>query len=69
MGFKCTKCNFDLWNEYSWLIESDKVESKHIILSNIRTTSTVDYMNGTDWDVDCTCPRCQTRWITSDCDY
>ena len=69
MGFECPQCGFDLWDEYDLLIDSEKLESKHIVLSNIRTTSTFDYMNGTDWDVNCICPRCKMKWTTSDCNY
>ena len=69
MGFECPQCGFDLWDEYYLLTDSEKLESKHIVISNVRTTSTVDYMNGIDWDVNCTCPRCKMTWTTSDGNY
>ncbi len=66
---KCPKCNYDMFGEYSDLINSGKETSKHIRISNINTTSTTDYLNGSDWDVKLTCPKCKTKWSFSDSDY
>lgn len=67
--FKCPKCGHDMWGEYDELINSGKEKSKHIKISNIHTTSTPYYLNGSDWDVELTCPKCKTKWATSDSDY
>ena len=69
LKFKCPKCNYDMYGEYSELLNSGKEKSKHIRISNINTASTTDYLNGSDWDVELTCPKCRTKWSFSDSDY
>lgn len=67
--FKCPKCGYDMWDKYSALIGSEKNESRYVKITNIRTSSTPDYIGGTDWDVEMMCPKCKAEWVESDSDY
>lgn len=54
----CPKCNYDMFRIYSKVIEKGK-NLKNCRITNIRSNCTWDY-NGTDWVVECICPRCKT---------
>lgn len=67
--YKCPKCGYDMWYKYSVLMDSEKQKSRYVKITNVRTISTSDYLHGTDWDVELTCPKCKTKWVTSDSSY
>lgn len=63
----CPKCNYDMFGIYSEVIASGK-QSRYCKLTNIHSSNCGDF-NGTDWDVECTCPKCKTKFVFSDGDY
>ena len=63
----CPKCNYDMFKIYSKVIEKGK-NLKNCSITNIRCSCTCD-SNGTDWDVECICPRCKTEFSFMDGDY
>lgn len=67
--FKCPKCGHDMWNKYSALMDSDKQKSRYVRITNVRNTSTPEYPNDSDLDIELTCPKCKTKWTESDSSY
>lgn len=43
-------------------------QSKYCKITNVYSSS-CGYFYGTDWDVECTCPKCKTKFSFSDGDY
>ena len=52
---------------YSKVIESGK-QSKYCKITNIHRGNCGDFY-GTDWDVECICPKCKRKFVFSDGDY
>ena len=64
----CPKCNYDMFPIYDEVIRTGK-DSKKCKIINIHTVSNLEILGGTDWDVECICPKCKTKWTFSDGDY
>lgn len=64
----CPKCNYDIFPIYDKVIETGK-NSKYCKIVNIRPGIPYECIGGSDWDIECTCPKCKTKWTTSDSDY
>lgn len=62
----CPKCNYDMFEIYTKVCEGR--QSKYCKIINIHRGSCGDFY-GTDWDVECTCPKCKTKFAFSDGDY
>ena len=62
----CPKCNYDMFEIYDKVCKGGK--SKYCKITNIHNSSSGVFY-GTDWDVECTCPRCKTKFTFSDEDY
>lgn len=62
----CPKCNYDMFEIYDRVCNGSK--SKYCEITNIHSSSSGVFY-GTDWDVECTCPKCKTKFTFSDEDY
>lgn len=62
----CPKCNYDMFEIYDKVCNGSK--SKYCKITNIHNSSSGVFY-GTDWDVECTCPKCKTKFTFSDEDY
>ena len=62
----CPKCNYDIYKIYERVCEGGK--SKYCKITNIHSGSCGGFY-GTDWDVECICPKCKTEFMFSDGDY
>ena len=62
----CPKCNYDMFGIYCEVINGK--QSKYCKITNVYSSS-CGYFYGTDWDVECTCPKCKTKFSFSDGDY
>ena len=62
----CPKCNYDIYKIYERVCEGGK--SKYCKITNIHSSSCGGFY-GTDWDVECICPKCKTEFMFSDGDY
>lgn len=62
----CPKCNYDMFKLYDRVCKGGK--SKYCKITNIHSGS-CGYFYGTDWDVECICPKCKTKFTFSDEDY
>ena len=62
----CPKCNYDMFEIYDKVCNGSK--SKYCKITNIHSGSCGDFY-GTDWNVECTCPKCKTKFTFSDEDY
>ena len=62
----CPKCNYDIYEIYNRVYEGGK--SRYCKITNIHSGSCGDFY-GTDWDVECICPKCKTKFTFSDGDY
>ena len=67
MGMNCPKCNYDMFGIYNQVVESGK-NSKYCEITNIQSAYCGDFY-GTDWNVECICPKCKTNFEFSDGDY
>ena len=65
-NMNCPKCNYDIREIYNRVCEGGK--SKYCKMTNIHSSSCGDFY-GTDWDVECVCPKCKTKFTFSDGDY
>ena len=65
-NMNCPKCNYDIYEIYNRVCEGGK--SKYCKITNIHSSSCGDFY-GTDWDVECVCPKCKTKFTFSDGDY
>ncbi len=63
----CPKCNYDMFEIYNKVIDTGQ-NSEYCKIKNIRPSRTCDY-GGTDWEVECVCPRCKTEFSFIDGDY
>ena len=62
----CPKCHYDMFEIYDKVCNGSK--SKYCKITNIHSSSCGDFY-GTDWDVECICPKCKTKFTFSDEDY
>ena len=62
----CPKCNYDMFEIYDKVCNGSK--SKYCKITNIHNSSSGGFY-GTDWNVECTCPKCKTKFTFSDGDY
>lgn len=63
----CPKCNYDMFPIYDEVLYTG-IDSKYCKVTNVRINS-FEVVGGQDWDVECICPRCNTKFIFSDGDY
>ena len=62
----CPKCNYDMFEIYDKVYNGSK--SKYCKIINIHNSSSGSFY-GTDWNVECICPKCKTKFTFSDGDY
>ncbi len=62
---KCPKCGYDIYDKYSDYHFGDS--NKYIKIENYHSFFDGEY-SGHEWDVECTCPKCKTRFCFSDSD-
>lgn len=62
----CPKCNYDISQIYENVLETGK-NSRYCKITD--TYSGVEGLGSFDWDIECMCPKCKTKWITSDGNY
>ena len=62
----CPKCNYDMFEIYDKVCNGSK--SKYCKITNIHNSSSGGFY-GTDWNVECICPKCKTKFTFSDEDY
>ena len=68
VNMNCPKCNYDMYYIYEKVLDTGK-DSRYCNIINCHTMSSPEVIGGMDWDIKCICPKCKTKWITSDCDY
>ena len=59
----CPKCNYDMFKIYDRVCKGDK--SKYCKITNIHNSG-CGGSYGTDWNVECICPKCKTKFAFSD---
>lgn len=63
---RCPKCNYDIYKIYNKVYNGGK--SKYCKLTNIRKGNS-DGFYGTEWNVECICPKCKFSFTFSDGAY
>ena len=59
----CPKCNYDMFKIYDRVCKGDK--SKYCKITNIHNSG-CGGSYGTDWNVECICLKCKTKFAFSD---
>jgi len=67
MGMECPKCGYDIYSKYESVLGGRK--SKFVKITNGHYEFSPDAFNAYGWDVECTCPKCKTKWVFSDTNY
>lgn len=62
----CPKCKYDMYYIYEKVLNTGK-NSRYCKITN--TYPGVEGLGSIDWDVECKCPKCGHKWVTSDGNY
>lgn len=64
----CPKCNYDMYHIYQRVLDEGK-NARYCRITNCRPMISPEVIGVTDWDVECICPKCKTKWTFCDGDY